>query len=491
MMRFTRRCIIVRGARKMKILFAASEAFPFMASGGLADVAGSLPKALYKDGQDCRIVMPLYGDIRSELKEKMKYITNFTVPLAWRRQYCGVFEAQVDGVTYYFLDNEYYFKRKGIYGFYDDAERFSFFAKAILEMLNYIDFAPEIIHCNDWQTALTPVYLNLYFRHNPKFQNIRTVFTIHNIQYQGRYGMEIVEDVMGIPKYAGSMVELEGCSNIMKGAIEQSDMVTTVSPTYAWEITDPWFSHGLDELLRRYNYKLTGILNGIDGDVYNPETDPNIVQNYSVKTVSKKKVDKKDLVESFGLEYKEEIPVIGMVGRMVAHKGLDLVKYIFEDMLRIGVQFIILGSGDYIFENFFNEMQARHPQQVGVKVGFIPSLARKIYAGADMFLMPSKSEPCGLAQMIALRYGTIPIVRETGGLKDSIKDLGGEGGNGYTFKTYNAHDMLGAIQRAVGLYHYHDKWKDAVVNAMKCDFSWARSAGEYIKVYKRVLGIND
>ena len=328
MMRFTRRCIIVRGARKMKILFAASEAFPFMASGGLADVAGSLPKALYKDGQDCRIVMPLYGDIRSELKEKMKYITNFTVPLAWRRQYCGVFEAQVDGVTYYFLDNEYYFKRKGIYGFYDDAERFSFFAKAILEMLNYIDFAPEIIHCNDWQTALTPVYLNLYFRHNPKFQNIRTVFTIHNIQYQGRYGMEIVEDVMGIPKYAGSMVELEGCSNMMKGAIEQSDMVTTVSPTYAWEITDPWFSHGLDELLRRYNYKLTGILNGIDGDVYNPETDPNIVQNYSVKTVSKKKVDKKDLVESFGLEYKEEIPVIGMVGRMVAHKGLDLVKYI-------------------------------------------------------------------------------------------------------------------------------------------------------------------
>ena len=296
---------------------------------------------------------------------------------------------------------------------------------------------------------------------------------------------------MGIPKYAGSMVELEGCSNMMKGAIEQSDMVTTVSPTYAWEITDPWFSHGLDELLRRYNYKLTGILNGIDGDVYNPETDPNIVQNYSVKTVSKKKVDKKDLVESFGLEYKEEIPVIGMVGRMVAHKGLDLVKYIFEDMLRIGVQFIILGSGDYIFENFFNEMQARHPQQVGVKVGFIPSLARKIYAGADMFLMPSKSEPCGLAQMIALRYGTIPIIRETGGLKDSIKDLGGEGGNGYTFKTYNAHDMLGAIQRAVGLYHYHDKWKDAVVNAMKCDFSWARSAGEYIKVYKRVLGIND
>ena len=491
MMRFTRRCIIVRGARKMKILFAASEAFPFMASGGLADVAGSLPKALYKDGQDCRIVMPLYGDIRSELKEKMKYITNFTVPLAWRRQYCGVFEAQVDGVTYYFLDNEYYFKRKGIYGFYDDAERFSFFAKAILEMLNYIDFAPEIIHCNDWQTALTPVYLNLYFRHNPKFQNIRTVFTIHNIQYQGRYGMEIVEDVMGIPKYAGSMVELEGCSNMMKGAIEQSDMVTTVSPTYAWEITDPWFSHGLDELLRRYNYKLTGNQKGKKGDVYNPETDPNIVQNYSVKTVSKKKVDKKDLVESFGLEYKEEIPVIGMVGRMVAHKGLDLVKYIFEDMLRIGVQFIILGSGDYIFENFFNEMQARHPQQVGAKVGFIPSLARKIYAGADMFLMPSKSEPCGLAQMIALRYGTIPIVRETGGLKDSIKDLGGEGGNGYTFKTYNAHDMLGAIQRAVGLYHYHDKWKDAVVNAMKCDFSWARSAGEYIKVYKRVLGIND
>ncbi|MBC8571036.1 glycogen synthase GlgA [Zongyangia hominis] len=475
----------------MKILFAASEAFPFMASGGLADVAGSLPKALQGRDQECRIVMPLYGDIRSELKEKMKYITNFTVPLAWRQQYCGVFEAEVDGVTYYFLDNEYYFKRKGIYGFYDDAERFSFFAKAIPEMLNYIDYAPDIIHCNDWQTALTPVYLNLYFRHNPKFQNIRTVFTIHNIQYQGRYGMEIVEDVMGIPKYAGSMVEMEGCSNMMKGAIEQSDMVTTVSPTYAWEITDPWFSHGLDELLRRYNYKLAGILNGIDGDVYNPATDPNIAKNYTVKTVADKKVNKRDLVESMGLEYKDEVPVVGMVTRLVAHKGLDLVKYIFEDLLRLGVQFVILGSGDYIFENFFNEMQARYPEQVAVKIGFIPSLARKIYAGADMFLMPSKSEPCGLAQMISLRYGTIPIVRETGGLKDSIKDLGGEGGNGYTFKTYNAHDMLGAVQRAVSLYHYHDKWKAAVVNAMKCDFSWARSADEYIKVYKRVLGLSE
>ncbi len=473
----------------MKILYAASEALPFIASGGLADVAGSLPKAIRNRMHACRVVMPLYGDIDPELRAKMKYVTNFTVALAWRRQYCGVFECTVDGVIYYFLDNEYYFKRNGIYGFYDDGERFAFFAKAILEMVNFIDFEPEIIHCNDWQTALVPVYLNLFYRNIPKFKRIKTVFTIHNIQYQGKYGMEIVTDLLGIPQYASTVVECDGCVNYMKGGIIQCDMVTTVSPTYAEEILDPWFSHGLDSVLRNKRHRLRGILNGIDVKNYDPETDPVIFKNYSAAEPELKAQNKAALQQEFGLPVEQDKMLVGVVSRLVAHKGLDLIKYIMEDLLQQDIQLVILGSGDYLYENFFTEMQARHPDKLSVRIGFIPSVARQVYAGADAFLMPSKSEPCGLSQMLALRYGTIPIVRETGGLKDSITDFGDENGNGFTFKTYNAHDMLGAILRCKEKFDYKPEWDELVKHALECDCSWGKSANEYIKLYKEVIGI--
>lgn len=473
----------------MKILYAASEALPFMASGGLADVAGSLPKAIRNRMHACRVVMPLYGDIAPEFREKMKYVTNFTVALAWRRQYCGVFEYTVDGVIYYFLDNEYYFKRKGIYGFYDDGERFAFFAKAILEMVNFIDFDPEIIHCNDWQTALVPVYLNLFYRNIPKFKRIKTVFTIHNIQYQGKYGMDLVTDLLGIPQYAATVVECDACANYVKGAIIQSDMVSTVSPTYAEEILDPWFSHGLDPVLRNKRNRLRGILNGIDTKNYDPETDEIITANYSAQAPENKKLNKAALQREFELPVDDSKMVIGIVSRLVAHKGLDLIKYILMDLLKMDVQVVVLGSGDFLYENFFTEMQARYPENLSVKIGFIPAVSRHIYAGADALLMPSKSEPCGLSQMIALRYGTIPIVRETGGLKDSIKDWGEEDGNGFTFKSYNAHDMLGAILRCKEKFEYKPDWDALVKHALECDFSWGRSANDYIKMYKEVIGV--
>ena len=473
----------------MKILYAASEALPFVASGGLADVAGSLPKALQKEGAECRVVLPLYSGIKDSLRSQLRYVTHFNVPLSWRNQYCGLFTGEVDGVTYYLLDNEYYFKRGGIYGFYDDAERFVFFSKAVLEMLTVLDYEPDIISCNDWQTAMVPVFLNVFYRGMEKFRRIRTVFTIHNIQYQGKYGMEIATDICGLPDYAVGMITYDGAVNMMKGAIEQCDMISTVSPSYAQEILDSWFGFGLDKILREKSYKLCGILNGIDVANYDPKTDPDLFKNYTARSLSGKAVNKAKLQELLGLEVKADRPLIVMISRLVGMKGLDLVRYIFEEIMNQGCQLAVLGTGDYIYENFFRDAAQRHPGAMAFWQGFVPDLARKMYAGGDILLMPSKSEPCGLAQMVALRYGTIPVVRETGGLRDSITDLGGENGNGYTFKTYNAHDMLGAIQRALGLYE-HDKagWKAAVVHAMGCDFSWESSAKQYMEMYRRVLG---
>ena len=343
----------------MKILYAASEALPFIASGGLADVAGSLPAALKKEGAECRVVMPLYGDIKPELREKMRYVTHFNVPLAWRNQYCGLFEAEANNVKYYLLDNEYYFKRSGIYGFYDDAERFVFFSKAILEMLTKIDYAPDIINCNDWQTAMVPVFLNVYYRSIEKFRGIRTVFTIHNIAYQGKYGMEIATDIAGLPDYALPIVEYDHNVNMMKGAIDQSDVVSTVSPTYAEEILDSWFGFGLDRILREKRYKLCGILNGIDVKSYDPATDPEIYKNYTVKTAKDKGINKAELQKQMGLNVEPDKPLVAMVSRLVGMKGLDLVRYIFDSMIAEGIQFVVLGTGDYIYENFFAEMAAR------------------------------------------------------------------------------------------------------------------------------------
>lgn len=473
----------------MKVLFAVSEVKPFIASGGLGDVAGSLPQALRKRMIGCRVVLPLYGDIKQEYKDKMTFLTNITVPVAWRRQYCGIFELRKDGVVYYFIDNEYYFKRNSIYGHYDDAERFAFFSRAVLEIIPVIDFKPDIIHCNDWQTALVPVYYSTMYASRPGYENIKTVFTIHNIQYQGKYGEDLLEDVVGLSWYDRGILEYDGCVNFMKGAIETANKVTTVSPTYAKEILDPWYSHGLDQILAARSWKLQGILNGIGYDMYNPETDKDIWFNYSAEKPENKKKNKAELQKYFSLPVDENIPMFAMVTRLVSHKGLDLVKAVIEEFICTSdAQVVILGSGDWQYEKFFSYLAEKYPDKVGLKLGFFADLAQKIYAGSDIFLMPSKSEPCGLSQMISLRYGSIPIVRETGGLKDSVTDSGLGEGNGFTFANYNAHDMLHAMRRALGGFADKEGWTILVKRAMECDFSWNRSANEYIKMYKEILG---
>ncbi|MBQ8303768.1 MAG: glycogen synthase GlgA [Clostridia bacterium] len=471
----------------MKVLFAASEALPFAMSGGLADVAGALPKALRKRVIGCRVVMPLYETVSEELRSQMRFITSITVPVAWRRQYCGIFEAKVGSVTYYLLDNQYYFKRPNLYGYYDDAERYAFFSRAVLEILPYIDFKPDIIHCNDWQTGMVPVYLNMFYKFDPFYADIKTVFTIHNIQYQGKYGHDLLEDVLGLPKENSDVVDYDGCVNIMKGAIMCCDKITTVSPTYSKEILDPYYSHGLDYVLKDKQDRLTGIVNGIDVDVYNPETDAMIFKNFSASDMSGKAVNKAELQKALKLPQRADVPLIGIVSRLVEHKGFDLVKAVFEELLQEDVQFAILGSGEWTYETFFYEMSKKYPEKVGLKLGFVPDLAHKIYAGADIFLMPSKSEPCGLAQMVALRYGTIPIVRETGGLNDTIKDSGDGVGNGFTFKNYNAHEMKDTILRAVDGYKNKEGWGILKNRAVSCDNSWNASAGSYISLYKELL----
>lgn len=472
----------------MKVLFATSEAYPFAMSGGLADVSGALPKALRRRFVGCRIVMPLYSQISEELKAKMTFVTSITVPVAWRRQYCGIFEAHLDGVIYYFIDNQYYFKREGLYGHFDDAERFAFFSRALLEILPHIGFTPDVIHCNDWQTAMVPVFLNEFYKQDPFYANIKTVFTIHNIQYQGKYGKELYSDVLGLPEGRESIVEYDNCVNLMKGAIQCADKVTTVSPTYSREILEPYYSHGLDNILKEFTYKLTGIVNGIDIDVYNPETDPLIYKNFTAETIGDKAVNKRSLQEEMGLPVRDDAPVIGMVTRLVKHKGLDLVKHVFEELLKADLQFVILGSGEWEFETFFYEMAQKHPEKVALKLGFDQRLAHRIYAGADIFLMPSKSEPCGLAQMVALRYGTVPIVRETGGLNDTITDSQSGEGNGFTFKNFNAHEMQESVWRAIGGYNDKNGWDILRKRAMNCDNSWGTSANAYIHLYREIIG---
>ncbi len=471
----------------MKVLYVTSEAYPYAMSGGLADVAGALPKALRRRMIGCRIILPLYSTISEEMRKNLTFITSIVVPVSWRRQYCGIFEAHENGVIYYFIDNQYYFKRDTLYGHYDDAERFAFFSRAVLEVLPHIDFKPDIIHCNDWQTAMVPVYLNQFYRDNPFFADIKTVFTIHNIQYQGKYGYELTGDVLGLPAEAENIIEYGDCVNLMKGALVSSDKITTVSPTYAHEIADPYFSYGLDGIIKDLSYKLVGIINGIDTDVYNPETDPFIAANYSAADFSAKSVNKAQLQKELNLPQNPDVPIIGIVSRLVKHKGFDLVTRVLEELLAADLQIVILGSGEWEFESYFHETAQKYPEKMALRTGFVPELAHKIYAGADIFLMPSQSEPCGLAQMVSLRYGTIPIVRETGGLNDTISDSGDGIGNGFTFKLFNAHDMENAVWRAIAGFKDKAGWNILVDRAMQCDNSWAKSAGEYIKLYKDLL----
>ncbi len=473
----------------MKVLFVASECYPFIATGGLGDVAGALPKALNSEEVSMSVVVPLYSDIAEQYRQNMEFVKNFEVPVAWRNQYCGVFKQVRDGVTYYFIDNEFYFKRKGIYGFYDDAERFSFFSRAVLEMICQVDECQfDIIHTNDWQAALVNTFINVFYRQSEKLAGVKTLFTIHNIQYQGKYGTELLESILGIGPNDAHLLEYGDCINFMKGAISCSDKVNTVSPTYAKEILDPWFSHGLDGLLLENQHKLCGILNGIDYDVYNPQKDKLIAKTFHTRSLVGKAACKEELIKRFGLE-DPEAPIIGIVSRLVSHKGFDLVKHVLEYILLSGINVVVLGSGDKAYENCFNDFATRYPGKIGVYIGFDPQLAREIYAGSDMFLMPSKSEPCGLAQMISVRYGTIPIVRETGGLHDSIVDCSLGDGNGFTFKSYNAHDMLDACLRAKAVYEDKTNFRKLMRYAMGCDFSWNTAAEKYKWLYKEMVDL--
>ena len=474
-------------APKKKILFVASEAAPFIATGGLAEVIGSLSKALAKsDAYDVRVIIPLYQDIKKEYRKDFRFIGNIFVPLSWRNQYCGIFEYEANNVKFYFVDNEYYFKRPGCYGYYDDGERFAFFCRSVMEILSFIGFYPDILHCHDWQAALAALYLKTIYCFRPEYQFIRAVFTIHNIEYQGKYSLDILEDLFGISNRFRYLVEYDRGINLMKGAIECCERFSTVSPTYAGEIKDPYYSHGLDPIIRRNEFKLCGILNGIDPDYYNPATDKSLFANYDADNVAPKAVCKEELQRMLNLPVKPETPIIAMITRLVSHKGLDLVKEVIEQVLRQDVQFVLLGTGDSTYENYFSDLARRYQGKVVSIISFNSDLSRKIYAGADLFLMPSKSEPCGLSQMIASRYGTVAIVRETGGLRDSITPYGA-GGNGFTFRDYNAYDMLYVINEAIGVYHNKDEWKALQQKAMRTDFSWAKSATYYEGLYLGML----
>ena len=471
---------------KTKVLFVASEARPFIATGGLADVIGSLPQSLAKDpNYDIRVVLPLYSDIKTEYRRKMSYLGNIYVPLSWRNKYCGIFTCVENGVTFYFIDNEEYFKRPGCYGYYDDGERFAFFCRSVLEILPIIEFYPEVLHCHDWQAALAAIYLKTIYCQRPEYQFIRALFTIHNIEYQGKYSLDILGDLFGIDYANAYLLEYQGCINLMKGAIECCERFSTVSPTYANEIKTEQYAHGLQDIIRKNENKLTGILNGIDVDSYNPEKDTALFAQFSANELDNKKICKKELQKMLGLPVKD-VPMIAMISRLVSHKGLELVKTVAEDILHEDVQFVLLGTGDNHYEEYFRDLGRRYEGKASINIAFNGDLSRKIYSGADIFLMPSVSEPCGLSQMIASRYATIPVVRETGGLFDSIKPYGA-GGNGFTFASCNPYDMLYVLHEALDTYKKKEEWKVLMKTAATTDFSWERSAEEYKTLFNNTI----
>ncbi|MEG1929780.1 MAG: glycogen synthase GlgA [Anaerovorax sp.] len=473
----------------MNILFVSTEASPFAKSGGLGDVVGSLPKALNNKDIEVRVILPLYKSIKERYQDELLFLGEFQVSLSWRNPYCGIFQMEYEGVTFYFVDNEQYFNRDAYYGYFDDGERFAYFSKAVLDSLPYMDFKPDILHCSDWESALVPVYLKTLFKHDERYATLKTVFTIHNIEYQGRFDGAILMDVLGIPEVFRSILDYKGDVNYMKGAVVTCDKLTTVSPSYAEEITYPFYGRGLEGIIKENEYKLCGILNGIDTKLFNPTRDKTIASKYSKSSPEKKVLNKLALQRKLGFEEDEKIPMIGMIGRLVAHKGIDLVENVFDEIMAEKVQLVVLGSGEPKYENFFDGKAMEYSGKMAMIKGFSGGLANEIYAGADLFLMPSLSEPCGLAQMISARYGTISIVRQTGGLQDSILPYNPitKEGNGITFISVNAHDMLGAIKRAIALYWDKPNWKILMQNAFKTDFSWKKSSLEYIRIYEELL----
>lgn len=477
---------------KLKILYASSEAAPYIVTGGLGEVAGSLPKALakkYKNKIDIRIILPLYQGIWD--RSDFEFVGKTSVPLAWRQQYCGVFRKKVNNVTYYFIDNEYYFKRSECYGHFDDGERFAFFSKAVLYVLPMIEFMPDIIHANDWQTSLVPIYLNKKYSSYEGYKDIKSIITIHNIEYQGIFDLGIAEDVFDLHGTDKGVIEYKGTINLLKGALETSHLISTVSESYSKEIFDDYYAKGLAKIIQKNSSKVRGILNGIDTDLYNPETDKALFENYSVNNIEKKYLNKENLQSLSGLPQDKDIPVIGIISRLVKHKGLDLIINSIEEILKEKVQFIIIGKGDRGYELYFNSLQDSYHEKISVRIDFNSDLARKIYAGSDIFLMPSISEPCGIAQMISSRYGTVPIVRETGGLKDSIKDASLGRGNGFTFSQQTPEALCNAIKRALRVYENKDDWRKLVETVMKVDFSWDKSTEKYYDMYLNLIDIGE
>lgn len=474
-------------AIKRRILFVASESQPFCASGGLADIACGLPKFIKSQEPeiDIRVILPLYSFIKPEFKNNFKYIGNRYVKLSWRNEYCGVFEYQISGMTYYFIDNEKYFKRDRMYGYGDDNERFAFFSKAVLECLPLINFYPDIIHINDWQTALIATYLKTISWQDDRYNRIKTVLNVHNLQYQGRFGIKTIEDVIGIDKRYQGILEQDGDVNYLKSAIITADRIVAVSPSYSEEIKYSDSGCGLNKIIKQNEYKLTGILNGLDYDFYNPETDEIIHKNYGVKTAEVRKENKEKLQKDWGLEVNPDVPMIAVVSRMEKHKGLDLVKTIMEKLIiENNVQFVGVGEGAEEYHSYFRYLNNKFPKQCHIHIGYSLDIGKIIYSAADIFVMPSLVEPCGLAQMVASRYGAVPIVRETGGLKDSIKDFGcSGGGNGYTFSNYSASDLMYSIKRALNDFKDKAGWKKKIETVMQMDFSWDKTAQKYIEIY--------
>ena len=478
--------------RKMNVVFASAEAAPFVKTGGLGDVAGSLPAALQKAGANVIVMVPLYGTISDEYKNKMEHVAEFYVSLGWRNEYCGLERLVHNGVTYLFVDNKRYFDRDYPYGFFDDGERFAFFSKAITESLQYLPdgFRPDILHCNDWHTALAPVFLREFYQGMPLYENVSTIFSIHNIAFQGQFSAKVLEDICGLAHIPAAAFQLtcgHDAVNFMQGALNYSDAITTVSPTYAGEIQTPAYGEHLDGVLRRRREALQGIVNGIDTDHFNPETDPAIAQNFSVSDRSGKAICKAKLQEELGLTVRDDQPLMTMVTRLTRQKGMDLVTYALDRILSNGVQVAVLGTGDYEYENALRYFASKYPGQMAARIQFDPALSQRMYAGSDMFLMPSLFEPCGLSQMIAMRYGTLPVVRETGGLKDTVIPYNYETGEGtgFSFANFNGDEMGDAVFRGARLFwDNHDAWNNVVTQAMNQDFSWTRSASKYMDLYR-------
>lgn len=478
-------------SKKMQIVFASAECAPFVKTGGLGDVAGSLPAALVRAGAEVIVMVPKYATIKDEYKAQMEHFSDFYVSLGWRNEYCGLEKLEHDGVTYMFIDNERYFARDYPYGFFDDGERFAFFSKAITESLQHLPagFECDILHCNDWQTALAPVFLREFYQGLPLYDRVKTVFSIHNVAFQGQFSDTVMEDILGVAHIpaAASQLRCDACSiNYMLGALRYADAITTVSPTYANEIQTPEFGEGLDGVLRERSYALQGILNGIDVAGFDPATDKRIAANYTVEDRSGKAVCKAKLQEELGLEVRDDRPLMVMVTRLTRQKGMDLVMYALDRILAGGVQVAVLGTGDRDYEDGLRYFQDKYPGTMAARIEFDPALSQRMYAAADMFLMPSKFEPCGLSQIIAMRYGTLPIVRETGGLKDTVQpynEFTGEG-TGFSFSNFNGDEMGDAVFRAARLFwDNHDAWNQLVTQAMSQDFSWTRSADKYLDLY--------